>query len=91
MVFVVMQAATLFGAADRIDIVGFWVYVAILAAVALGSWISIFIAPIALVLLLWRTIVEDHMLPRDLPGYGDYAAPRPAPAAARPLVTLRYL
>jgi DNA-binding HxlR family transcriptional regulator len=33
-VFVVMQAATLFGAAGCIDIVEFWVYVAILAAVS---------------------------------------------------------
>jgi protein-S-isoprenylcysteine O-methyltransferase Ste14 len=35
---------------------------------------STFIAPIALALLVWRTIVEDRMLQRDLPGYGDYAA-----------------
>src|SRR6266568_7945711 len=34
LVFVVMQAATLFGSAGRIDIVEFWVYVAILAAVS---------------------------------------------------------
>jgi hypothetical protein len=34
LVFVVVQAATLFGAAGRIDIVEFWVYVAILAAAA---------------------------------------------------------
>src|SRR5260370_17142226 len=34
LVFVVMQAATLFGSAGRTDIVGFWVYVAILAAVS---------------------------------------------------------
>jgi hypothetical protein len=32
LVFVVVQAATLFGAAGLIDIVEFWVYVAILAA-----------------------------------------------------------
>jgi len=30
----VVQAATLFGAAGRIDIVEFWVYIAILAAAA---------------------------------------------------------
>jgi protein-S-isoprenylcysteine O-methyltransferase Ste14 len=43
------------------------------AGIALGSWISTFIAPIALVLLVWRTIVEDRLLQRDLPGYADYA------------------
>jgi protein-S-isoprenylcysteine O-methyltransferase Ste14 len=47
---------------------------AITSGIALGSWISTFIAPIALALLVWRTIVEDRMLQRDLPGYGDYAA-----------------
>jgi protein-S-isoprenylcysteine O-methyltransferase Ste14 len=30
--------------------------------------------PIALALLVWRTIVEDRMLQRDLLGYADYAA-----------------
>jgi protein-S-isoprenylcysteine O-methyltransferase Ste14 len=47
---------------------------AVTSGIALGSWISTFIAPIALVLLLWRTIVEDRMLQSDLPGYADYAA-----------------
>jgi len=41
---------------------------------ALGSWISTFIAPVALVLLVWRTTVEDRMLQCDLPGYADYTA-----------------
>ncbi|MGB8894825.1 MAG: isoprenylcysteine carboxylmethyltransferase family protein [Pseudolabrys sp.] len=44
------------------------------SGIALGSWISTFIAPIALALLVWRTIVEDRMLQRDLPGYDHYAA-----------------
>ena len=47
---------------------------AITSGIALGSWISTFIAPIALALLVWRTMVEDRMLQRDLPGYADYAA-----------------
>jgi protein-S-isoprenylcysteine O-methyltransferase Ste14 len=47
---------------------------AVTSGIALGSWISTFIAPAALVLLLWRTIVEDRMLQRDLPSYADYAA-----------------
>jgi protein-S-isoprenylcysteine O-methyltransferase Ste14 len=47
---------------------------AITSGIALGSWISTFIAPIALALLVWRTIVEDRMLQRDLPGYANYAA-----------------
>jgi hypothetical protein len=38
------------------------------------SWTSTFVAPITLTLLVWRTIVEDGMLQRDLPGYADYAA-----------------
>jgi protein-S-isoprenylcysteine O-methyltransferase Ste14 len=46
---------------------------AVTSGIALGSWISTFIAPIALVLLVWRTVVEDRMLQRDLPGYADYA------------------
>jgi hypothetical protein len=33
-----------------------------------------FIAPIALVLLVWRPIVKDRMLQCDLPGYADYVA-----------------
>jgi protein-S-isoprenylcysteine O-methyltransferase Ste14 len=47
---------------------------AVASSIALGSWISTFIAPIALALLVWRTIVEDRMLQRDLPGYANYAA-----------------
>jgi protein-S-isoprenylcysteine O-methyltransferase Ste14 len=47
---------------------------AVTSGIALGSWISTFIAPIALILLLRRTTVEDRMLQRDLPGYADYAA-----------------
>ncbi len=31
-------------------------------------------APIALVLLVWRPIVKDRMLQCDLPGYADYVA-----------------
>jgi protein-S-isoprenylcysteine O-methyltransferase Ste14 len=47
---------------------------AVTSGIALGSWISTFIAPIALALLVWRAIVEDRMLQRDLRGYADYAA-----------------
>ena len=47
---------------------------AITSGIALGSWISTFIVPIAFALFVWRTIVEDRMLQRDLPGYADYAA-----------------
>ena len=47
---------------------------AVTSGIALGSWISTFIAPIALALLVWRTVVEDQLLQRDLPGYADYAA-----------------
>jgi len=47
---------------------------AITSGIALGSWISTFIVPIAFALLVWRTIFEDRMLQRDLSGYADYAA-----------------
>jgi protein-S-isoprenylcysteine O-methyltransferase Ste14 len=47
---------------------------AVTSGIALGSWISTFIAPVALVLLVWRTTVEDRMLQRDLSGYAEYAA-----------------
>jgi protein-S-isoprenylcysteine O-methyltransferase Ste14 len=47
---------------------------AVTSGIALGSWIPTFIAPIALALLVWRTMVEDRLLRRDLPGYADYAA-----------------
>jgi len=61
---------------------------AVTSGLALGSWISTFIAPIALVGLVWRIMVEDRMLRRDLPGYADYAA-RVRYRGARHLVTLR--
>jgi protein-S-isoprenylcysteine O-methyltransferase Ste14 len=47
---------------------------AVTSGIALGSWISTFIAPIALVLLVRRLLVEDRLLQRELPGYADYAA-----------------
>jgi protein-S-isoprenylcysteine O-methyltransferase Ste14 len=48
---------------------------AVTSGIALGSWISTFIAPIAVVLLAWRTVVvEDRLLQRDLSGYADYTA-----------------
>ena len=47
---------------------------AVASGVALGSWLSMFIAPIAIVLLVWRITVEEAMLRRDLAGYAQYAA-----------------
>src|SRR5262245_12313473 len=47
---------------------------AVTSGIGLGSWISTFIAPVALALLVWRTMIEDRMLQRDLPSYADYAA-----------------
>lgn len=46
---------------------------AIASGVALGSWLSTFIVPVAIVLLVRRTVVEDRLLMRDLPGYAAYA------------------
>jgi protein-S-isoprenylcysteine O-methyltransferase Ste14 len=51
---------------------------AVTSGIGLGSWISTFIAPIALALLVRRTIVEDRMLQRDLPGYADTMRPASA-------------
>ena len=45
---------------------------AVTSGIALGSWISTFIAPVVVVLLIRRTIFEDRMLQRDLPGYAEY-------------------
>jgi protein-S-isoprenylcysteine O-methyltransferase Ste14 len=47
---------------------------ALTSGIALGSWASTFIAPIAFVLLVRRTMLEDRMLQSELPGYADYAA-----------------
>jgi protein-S-isoprenylcysteine O-methyltransferase Ste14 len=47
---------------------------AVTSGMALGSWMSTFIAPIALVLIVRRLLVEDRLLQRELPGYADYAA-----------------
>ncbi len=44
------------------------------SGIAVGSWLSTFIAPIAIALLVWRTKIEDAMLQRDLPGYAAYTA-----------------
>ena len=46
---------------------------AVTSGVALGSWISTFIAPVSLVLIVRRILIEDRMLQRDLPGYMNYA------------------
>src|SRR6266567_4713452 len=40
---------------------------AVSSGIALGSWISTFIAPVAPVLLVWRTTVEDRLLQRICP------------------------
>ena len=55
---------------------------AITSGIALGSWISTFIVPIAFALLVWRTIVEDRMLRREL-RLCRLCGPRPVPAGAR--------
>jgi protein-S-isoprenylcysteine O-methyltransferase Ste14 len=50
---------------------------ALLAAVssplALGSWLSAFLVPVAAALLAWRIAVEEQLLTRELPGYTGYA------------------
>jgi protein-S-isoprenylcysteine O-methyltransferase Ste14 len=44
------------------------------SGLALGSWWSVAIALPALPAILWRTMREDRVLRRELPGYADYAA-----------------
>ena len=44
------------------------------SGVALGSWLSLAVAVLAVPLILWRTIGEDRLLRDQLPGYRDYAA-----------------
>jgi protein-S-isoprenylcysteine O-methyltransferase Ste14 len=46
----------------------------ITSGVALGSWLSTFIAPLAIVAIVRRTIVEERLLKCGLPGYVDFAA-----------------
>ena len=47
---------------------------AVTSGVALGSWLSTCIAPLGIAALLRRTVVEDRLLRRELPGYAEYAA-----------------
>ena len=46
---------------------------AVASPLALCSWLSAFIAPIALILLVRRITVEEKLLLRELPGYAEYA------------------
>jgi protein-S-isoprenylcysteine O-methyltransferase Ste14 len=47
---------------------------AIASGIALGSWLSTLIVPFAVAGLIRRTIVEERLLERELPGYADYAS-----------------
>ncbi len=46
---------------------------AIASPLALGSWLSAFIVPVAVVGLAWRISAEEALLLRELSGYADYA------------------
>ena len=39
---------------------------------ALGSWWTLFLIPVFVLLLCFRIANEEHVLIRDLPGYGEY-------------------
>ncbi len=39
---------------------------------ALGSWWTLFLIPVFLLLLYFRITSEEHVLIRDLPGYVEY-------------------
>ena len=41
--------------------------------IALCSWLATALGALGVPLLLWRTIIEDRILQRELPGYADYA------------------
>jgi protein-S-isoprenylcysteine O-methyltransferase Ste14 len=40
----------------------------------LGSWLGLAAAPLFLIGLVPRSLMEERILRRDLPGYGDYMA-----------------
>jgi protein-S-isoprenylcysteine O-methyltransferase Ste14 len=42
-------------------------------ALLLGSWWGLLLCPVLLVLLVWRTTLEDRMLKNELAGYDEYA------------------
>jgi protein-S-isoprenylcysteine O-methyltransferase Ste14 len=44
------------------------------SGLALGSWLAELVFVPALLMLLYRTLVEDAQLKNELPGYRDYAA-----------------
>jgi protein-S-isoprenylcysteine O-methyltransferase Ste14 len=46
---------------------------AVFSPLALGSWLSAFLVPVAAALLAWRIAVEEQLLTRELPGYTGYA------------------
>jgi protein-S-isoprenylcysteine O-methyltransferase Ste14 len=48
--------------------------VALTCGVALGSWLAASLCWLGVPMLLWRTVIEDRMLRRELSGYAEYAA-----------------
>ncbi len=50
------------------------ILIVLASGVALGSWLAAaFLIAVSLPFLLYRTITEDRVLQRQLPGYADYA------------------
>lgn len=43
-------------------------------ALAMGSWLSVGMAILSILVLLRRTLLEEKMLRQGLPGYVEYAA-----------------
>lgn len=43
-------------------------------ALVLGSLWALALSGVLAVLLVWRTVLEDRTLRRELPGYAEYAA-----------------
>jgi len=51
---------------------GLWLFISM--PLALGSWLTICLVPLILLVLCWRLLDEEKVLCRDLPGYNEYAS-----------------
>jgi len=51
---------------------GLWLFIGM--PLALGSWLTICLVPLILLVLCWRLLDEEKVLCRDLPGYNEYAS-----------------
>ena len=40
----------------------------------LGAWYGILVAPVVMIILAWRAVMEERTLQKELPGYLEYTA-----------------